>query len=200
MPLAGRQARMDEPLRTRDLKAKLDRPVALVGLMGAGKTTVGRRLGRMLGLPFLDADREMEEAAGRSLAEILEAWGEEAYRNGERLVIRRLVGGGPSVIATGGGAFEDPETRQALKENTITVWLNAAVDVLHSRTQLRPEHRPLLDQKNARSVLEKLARERAEIFRTTDIEIFSGETSREEVAGRILTALHEYLHATKMGK
>lgn len=191
---------MDEHLRNREIKAKLDRPVALVGLMGAGKTTVGRRLGRMLGLPFLDADREMEEAAGRSLAEILETWGEEAYRNGERLVIRRLVSGGPSVIATGGGAFEDPETRQALKENTITVWLNAAVDVLHSRTQLRPEHRPLLDQKNARSVLEKLARERVEIFSTTDIEIFSGETSREEVAGRILTALHEYLNNSELDK
>lgn len=189
---------MDEHLRNQELiKAKLDRPVALVGLMGAGKTTVGRRLARLLGLPFFDADREMEEAAGRSLAEILDAWGEEAYRNGERLVVRRLVTGGPSVIATGGGAFEDPQTRQTLKENTITVWLNAAVDVLHSRTRLRPEHRPLLDQENARSVLEKLARDRLAIFRTTDIEIFSGETSREEVAGRILTALHEYLNQSE---
>lgn len=185
---------MNQELKVQELRSRLDRPVALVGLMGAGKTTVGRRLGRILKLPFFDADREMEEAAGRSLAEILETWGEEAYRNGERRVILRLTTGGPSVIATGGGAFADPETRQALKENTITVWLNADVDVLHSRTQLRPEHRPLLDHENARSVLEELARERVETFRTTDIEVVSGETSREEVAGRILTALHEYLN------
>ena len=132
---------MDLDQEIRQLKSRLDRPVALVGLMGAGKTTVGRRLGRVLDLPFVDADREMEQAAGRSLAEILETWGEEAYRSGERRVIRRLIESGPSIIATGGGAFEDAETREALEKNTITVWLNADVEVLHSRTQLRPEHR-----------------------------------------------------------
>jgi shikimate kinase len=191
---------MDQDSKVQELKSKLDRPVALVGLMGAGKTTVGRRLGRMLGLTFLDADREMEKAAGRSLAEILEAWGEDAYRSGERRVIRRLINSGPSVIATGGGAFEDPETRRALKRSTITVWLNADVGILHSRAQLRPDHRPLLDQDNARSILEELARKRAQIFGATDIEIISGETSREEVAGRILTALHKYLNDSGTGR
>ena len=186
---------MDLDQEIRQLKSRLDRPVALVGLMGAGKTTVGRRLGRVLDLPFVDADREMEQAAGRSLAEILDAWGEEAYRSGERRVIRRLIESGPSIIATGGGAFEDAETREALEKNTITVWLNADVEVLHSRTQLRPEHRPLLDHKNARLILEKMATERADMFNSTHIEIHSGETSREEVAGRILTALNEFLDA-----
>lgn len=178
------------------LKARLRRPVALVGLMGAGKTTVGRRLARLLGLPFLDVDREMEIAAGRSLADILESWGEAEYRNGERRIVRRLVGGGPSVIATGGKAFEDARTRRLLQQETITVWLKADVDVLHSRTKKRPEKRPFLDPDNARSMLATMADEKADIFKAADIAVASGGTSRREVAGRILKALEEYLNGT----
>src|SRR5947199_3372682 len=126
-----------------DLGKRLDRPVVLVGLMGVGKSTVGRRLARRLGLSFVDTDAEIEDAAGYSAAEIFERFGERDFRDGERRLVARLIEGEIRVIATGGGAFVDPNTRRLLNERAITVWLDAPVDILAERTARR-DTRPLL--------------------------------------------------------
>src|SRR5262249_38115527 len=120
----------------------LDRPIVLVGLMGAGKSTVGRRLARRLGLPFVDSDIAIEEASGASSADLFERYGEHDFRDGERRLVARLVNGEVRVIATGGGAFMDPRTRELLNERAITVWLDAPIDVLAERTSRR-DNRPL---------------------------------------------------------
>ena len=120
-----------------DLAKRLDRPVVLVGLMGVGKSTVGRRLAVRLGVPFVDSDEEIEDAAGYSAAEIFERFGERDFRDGERRLVARLVEGEIRVIATGGGAFVDANTRRLLNERAITVWLDAPVDILAERTARR---------------------------------------------------------------
>ena len=117
-----------------NLSDRLDRPIVLVGLMGAGKSTVGRRLAKRLGLPFVDSDAEIEDAAGASPAEVFERYGEKDFRDGERRLVARLVDGSVGVIATGGGAFVDPRTRELLNAKAITVWLDAPMSV---RRQLR---------------------------------------------------------------
>jgi shikimate kinase len=142
-----------------DLAKRLDRPVVLVGLMGVGKSTVGRRLARRLGLPFVDSDSAIEDAAGYSPAEIFERYGEKDFRDGERRLVARLVEGEPRVIATGGGAFIDPRTRQLLNERAITVWLDAPVDILTERTSRR-DTRVQLRQGDPKQTLERLSEER----------------------------------------
>src|SRR3954471_10482115 len=126
-----------------DLTKRLDRPVVLVGLMGVGKSTVGRRLARRLGLAFVDSDEEIERVAAHEIGEIFGRFGEASFRDGERRVLRRLVGGEPKVIATGGGAFMDPETRALILERCLAVWLTADVETLAGRVARRG-HRPLL--------------------------------------------------------
>ena len=118
-----------------DLAKRLDRPVVLVGLMGVGKSTVGRRLAKRLGLPFVDSDSAIADASGFSAAEVYERFGEQDFRDGERRLVARLVEGEIRVIATGGGAFVDPRTRELLNERAITIWLDAPVDVLAERTR-----------------------------------------------------------------
>src|SRR5947208_16740108 len=125
------------------LSKRLDRPVVLVGLMGVGKSTVGRRLARRLGLPFIDSDSEIEETVGLPWGELFERYGEADYRDGERRLVARLIDGEVRVIATGGGVFVDPATRELLNARAITVWLDAPVDVLAERTARR-DTRPLL--------------------------------------------------------
>src|SRR6476469_1967055 len=120
-----------------DLAKRLDRPVVLVGLMGVGKSTVGRRLAKRLGVPFIDSDSAIEDAAGYSPAEVFERYGERDFRDGERRLVARLIEGDVRVIATGGGAFVDPRTRERLNARAITVWLDAPVDVLAERTARR---------------------------------------------------------------
>ena len=117
----------------RDLAARLDRPLVLVGMMGVGKSTIGRKLAQLLDLPFRDADDEIERAAQLSIAEIFERFGEDHFRDGERRVIARLLDGGPSVIATGGGAFVQPATRALILERGIAVWLDSDIDTLVDR-------------------------------------------------------------------
>src|SRR3569833_4526650 len=126
---------------------KLTRTVALVGMMGAGKSSIGRRLAARLNVPFKDADAEIESAAGCTISEIFERYGEPAFRDGERKVIARLLGEPPHVMATGGGAFMDPETRVRMKEGSVTIWLRAPVDVLLARTGRR-DTRPLHKKNN----------------------------------------------------
>jgi shikimate kinase len=143
------------------------RTVALVGMMGAGKSSVGRRLATRLGVPFKDADSEIEAAAGCTISEIFARFGEPAFRAGERKVISRLLTEPPHVMATGGGAFVDESTRATLKENAVTIWLRVPVDVLLARTQRR-DTRPLLRGGDPRETLERLLAERMPIYALAD--------------------------------
>lgn len=152
--------------------AHLQRPIVLIGLMGVGKTTVGRRLAARLGLGFVDADHEIELAAGLSVAEIFERFGEAHFRDGERRVIARLIDGTPKVIATGGGAFMNEATRALILERATAVWLDADLDTLAARVSRRDD-RPLLRGKNARSVLGDLAAVRNPIYALAPVHIKS---------------------------
>lgn len=175
-----------------DLAKRLDRPVVLVGLMGVGKSTVGRRLARRLGIPFVDSDSEIEEAVGLPWGELFERYGEEDYRDGERRLVARLVDGEIKVIATGGGVFVDPRTRELLKERTITVWLDAPVDVLHERTSRR-DTRPLLKNGDPKATLERLAEIERRACAEAHLHVKSGVGAHREVVDAILEALDKHL-------
>ena len=165
-----------------------DRCIVLVGLMGAGKSTVGRRLARRLGFAFVDSDEEIEKAAGRSVAEIFESFGEASFRDGERRVIARLLGGPPKVLATGGGAFVDERTRSLILERCIAIWLDADVKTLAARVARR-NHRPLLRGKDPAEVLRGLAQVRNPIYAQAHIHIRSEPAPHELTVERILAAL-----------
>lgn len=173
-------------------KPRLVRPVALVGLMGSGKSSVGLRLAKALGAAFVDADDEIKTAAGRSIAEIFAEYGEAEFRALERRVIARLMNGAPQVIATGGGAFMDETTRDVLSKTAVTVWLNADLDVLVNRTAGRT-HRPLLNAGNPRDILANLIDVRYPVYALSDVAVVSPEgISHERMADRIITALEEH--------
>ncbi|MFP3944386.1 MAG: shikimate kinase [Alphaproteobacteria bacterium] len=159
--------------------------------MGAGKSTVGRRLAERLGLPFRDADTEIEAAAGRSIAELFEDFGEAYFRDGERRVIKRLLNGPPHVLATGGGAFLDPRTRNLIRQRALSVWLKADLDVLLERV-LRRSHRPLLKNGDPRAIMAKLMEERYPVYGEADVTVETGTGPHEEVIRRILTALEQF--------
>ncbi len=171
-----------------------DRTVALVGLMGAGKTTVGRRLAAALRLPFADADAEIVAAAGRSIEEIFAQHGECEFRRGERQVIARMLDGPPYVLATGGGAFIDPRTRALMKEKAISVWLKAPLEVLMKRVARRDD-RPLLKEDDPRAVMQKLIDERYPIYAEADLTVESGAGPHNTAAAAVITALRAYLAA-----
>lgn len=176
------------------LTKRLDRPIVLVGLMGAGKSTVGRRLARRLGLPFVDTDAAIEDAAGFSAAEVYERYGEDDFRDGERRLVARLIDGQVRVIATGGGVFVDPRTRQLLNQRSITVWLDAPVDVLASRTSRR-DTRPMLRNGDPKGTLERLAKERRPAYSEAHIRVTSGDGAHGEVVESIVRALTDHLAA-----
>ena len=175
-----------------DLAKRLDRPVVLVGLMGVGKSTVGRRLAKRLGLPFVDSDAEIEETVGLPWGELFERYGEEDYRDGERRLVARLIDGQVRVIATGGGVFVDPQTRELLKERSITVWLDAPVDVLAERTSRR-NTRPLLKNGDRKATLKRLAQIEREAYAEAHLRVKSGEGAHREVVDAIVEALEEHL-------
>lgn len=162
--------------------------------MGAGKSTVGRRLAKRLGLPFVDSDSEIEEAAGTTAAELFERYGENDFRDGERRLVSRLMDGTIRVIATGGGAFVDPRTRQLLNDHAITVWLDAPVEVLAERTGRR-DTRPLLRRGDRAATLTRLSQEREPMYAEAQIHIRSGNGAHGEVVEAIVAALHERLAA-----
>jgi shikimate kinase len=164
------------------------RTIALVGLMGVGKSSVGRRLAHALKLPFLDADEEIERAAGRTVSEIFADLGEAEFRSGERRVIRRLLDGPPHVLATGGGAFIDPETRRLLKERAITVWLKADVGILAKRVARR-DTRPLLRGRNPVEVLSAQAAARYPAYAEADLTVDTGDGSHQAAVAAIQQAL-----------
>lgn len=160
--------------------------------MGVGKSTVGRQLAKRLGLPFVDSDAAIEDAAGYSAAEIFERYGEKDFRDGERRLVARLVDGSVRVIATGGGVFVDRRTRDLLNQRAITVWLDAPVDVLASRTSRR-DTRPLLRNGDPKATLERLAEERRPSYAEAHIHIRSGSGAHREVVDSIVSALSEHL-------
>jgi shikimate kinase len=176
-----------------DLAKRLDRPVVLVGLMGVGKSTVGRRLARRLGLPFVDSDSSIEDASGYSAAEVFERFGEADFRDGERRLVARLVEGDVRVIATGGGAYVDPRTRELLNERAITVWLDAPVDVLAERTSRR-NTRPLLRTPDPKATLEQLSEERRPSYAEAHIHVKSGNGAHSDVVETIVRELEDYLN------
>jgi shikimate kinase len=167
------------------------RTIALVGLMGAGKTSIGRRLAQRLGLPFIDADAEIEAAAGTTIEEIFRRHGESAFRDGERRVIARLLDNPVHVLATGGGAFMDGATRALLRKRAITVWLRANLELMLARVGRR-NNRPLLKNGEPRAVLERLIAERYPVYAEADISVDSIDGPPDATVERVLAALNAY--------
>ncbi|HEX6980569.1 MAG TPA: shikimate kinase [Alphaproteobacteria bacterium] len=171
---------------------KLDKTIVLVGLMGAGKTSIGRRLALRLGLPFIDADHEIEAAAGCTIEEIFQRFGEAAFRDGERKIIQRLLERPVHVLATGGGAFIDPETRARIKSVAISVWLSAELDVLVRRVSRR-SNRPLLKRGEPREVLSRLIEQRYPIYAEADIRVESADGPPDVTVDRVIAALQRHI-------
>lgn len=173
-----------EPLRRRT--------IVLVGLMGVGKSSVGRRLANALGLPFRDADAEVESAAGRSIADIFAELGEPAFRDGERRVIARLLDEPPHVLATGGGAFANAQTRALIKEKAISIWLKADLEVLARRVG-RKDNRPLIAGKDPLEVLKAQAEARYPTYAEADLVLETGDTAHHVTVDQLLKALSAHV-------
>lgn len=167
------------------------RTIALVGLMGAGKSTVGRRLAERLGRPFFDCDDEIEKAAGLSVADIFKIHGEAEFRRGEKRVLERLLSGPPHILATGGGAYLNSDTRALMRQQAVTVWLNADLETLWKRVSRR-NHRPLLAQPNPKNVLADLFEARKPIYAEADLTIPSIDGPHEQTVQAILDALPKW--------
>lgn len=168
----------------------LNRTVALVGMMGAGKTSIGKRLAARLAVPFKDADHEIEAAAGLTVAEIFEKHGEPEFRAGERRVIARLLAEPPHVLATGGGAYMDPVTRAAMKDKAFTIWLKAPVDLLLARTAKRGT-RPLLNNADPKGTLENLLAIREPVYAEADFTLESVDGPHEKSVEQVVALLME---------
>ncbi len=168
------------------------RPIVLVGLMGAGKSTVGRRLAQRLDLPFHDSDAEIEAASRMTVSELFAAYGETEFRALEARVVARLAADGPLVLATGGGAFMADATRDFLRASTVTVWLNADLDTLMERV-LRRDTRPLLKTGDPREIMQDLIQRRYPVYGLADITVRSRQVKREVVAEEIVEALDRHL-------
>ena len=166
-----------------------DRPLVLIGLMGAGKSTIGKRLAARLHLPFVDADAEIERAAGLTITEIFERFGEKEFRDGERRVIGRLIDGKPKVIATGGGAFMQDETRALILDRATAIWLDADIDVLADRVGRREGSRPLLVGRDPREALTELAAIRNPVYALAPVHVRSQPLPHDATVDTILKAL-----------
>ncbi|MCZ8322706.1 MAG: shikimate kinase [Novosphingobium sp.] len=174
------------------LARRIDRPIVLVGMMGVGKSSVGRRVATLLNLPFVDADTAIEEAAQLSISEIFARHGEAEFRDGERRVIARLIDGTRQVVATGGGAFVNPETRALILDKAIAVWLDADIDTLVERTG-RKDTRPLLRQGDPREILTRLREERAHAYAQAPIHVMSGRGAQSRTVARVLKEIDAWL-------
>jgi shikimate kinase len=170
------------------------RSVVLVGMMGAGKSTIGRRLSARLRLPFLDADIEIEAAAAMSIPEIFETHGEPHFRDGEARVIARLLDSGPAVIATGGGAFMREETRSRIRLQAVSIWLKADADIIMRRVKRRVD-RPLLQTADPAATVGRLIEEREPIYQHADLTIWSRDVPHEKIVDECIDALHSWLCA-----
>lgn len=179
---------MSQPLPATRRPPVLDRPVVLVGMMGVGKTTVGRRLAQRLHVDFADADQAIVDAAGMAITEIFARFGEGYFRDGERRVIARLLDGRPKVLATGGGAFVCDATRALILERATAIWLHADLDTLVERVGRR-QHRPLLHGRDARSALRELSVARDPVYALAPIHVCSRELPHEATVDTIIAAL-----------
>lgn len=181
-----------EPQEARVARRLAGRTIVMIGMMGAGKSSIGRRLAARLGLPFVDADAEIEQAANATISEIFEAHGEAYFRDGERRVIQRLLDGSAKVLATGGGAFINPETRAAIRAAGVSVWLKADRDLILHRVKRR-SNRPLLKTADPGAVIDRLLAERNPIYAEADIHVQSRDVAHDVVIGDILAALDGWL-------
>jgi shikimate kinase len=172
------------------------RSIVLVGMMGVGKSSIGRRLGLRLNLPFIDADTEIEKAAGMSIADIFARHGEADFRTGEARVILRLLEGGPQVLATGGGAIMNADTRAAIKAKGISIWLSADFDVLMRRISKRKTDRPMLQTPDPGATLRRLLAEREPVYAQSDIAVQSREVPHDAIVAEIMVALAGFLERT----
>jgi shikimate kinase len=186
---------MTNTLNNRDLdaaiKATAERPIVLVGLMGAGKTSIGRRLAEKMDLPFVDADVEIEKAAGKSIPDIFADHGEAHFRDGERRVIARLLENGKQILATGGGAFMNAETRAAIKNQSVSVWLRADLEVLLKRVGKRGG-RPLLENRDPAEVLQNLIDLRYPVYAEADITVDSLDVQHNQMVNAVIDALAQW--------
>jgi shikimate kinase len=181
------------PSQDAEMLAALGRRlIVLVGMMGAGKSTVGRRLGARLNLPFIDADSEIETAAGMTIPEIFELHGEAHFRDGEARVIARLLESGPAVLATGGGSFMREETRRRIAEKAVSVWLKADPDVIMRRVKRRAD-RPLLQTADLGLTVHRLLSEREPVYQHADLTIASRDVPHDRIVEECISALHAHL-------
>lgn len=166
--------------------------IVLVGMMGVGKSSVGWRLARRLGIPFFDSDREVESAAGCSIPDIYALWGEDAFKEAERKVIKRLLSGGAHVLSTGDGSFTHPDLRQKMLDSALCVWLKADLETIYRRVRHR-KTRPQLLAGDSRIILEKLLEERSSIYSQAHIVVESQDEAHDMTVERVLEGLREYL-------
>ena len=173
---------------------KNEKIILLVGLMGSGKTSVGKRLAKKLGLPFVDGDQEIEKAAGLPLVDVLKCFGQEEYRAGEARVMKRLLQGAPCVLASGGGSFVPAQTRELAKEHAVTVWLKADVDVLYQRTAGR-RRRPFIEgnDEHLKNKLEEYIREEYPYYSEADIVVETKEEAVDNTVNRVIDAINNYI-------
>jgi len=171
------------------------RSIVLIGLMGCGKSSIGRRLATRLELPFVDADGEIEQAAGKSVADIFSEDGEEVFRDGERRVIARLLGNSAQVLATGGGAFMNAEIRDNIHDRGISIWLRADLDLLMERVARRT-HRPLLQTEDPRAVMQNLIDQRYPVYQHADITVDSQHAAHDVIVRDVVRKLADYLTST----
>ena len=190
--LAERKKEVKPERLARIREALVARSIVLIGLMGAGKTAVGRRLANRLDLPFTDADSEIEIAAGQTVGEIFTEHGEAYFRQGESRVIARLLQGGPQVLATGGGAYVDARTRANIKARGISIWLKAELPVLLHRVRRR-DNRPLLDSDDPDKVMRELMEKRYPIYAEADITVESRDVAHDLIVGDVVEALSRWL-------
>jgi shikimate kinase len=185
----------EQPSATAILSLLGSRSIVLVGMMGVGKSSIGRRLAARLGVPFVDADAEIEKAAGMSIADIFARHGEADFRSGEARVIARLLDGGPQVLATGGGAVMNADTRAAIKAKGVSIWLSAELDVLMRRINKRKNDRPMLQTADPAATLRELLVAREPAYAKADLTVQSREVPHDAIVSEIMTALAAFLNA-----
>lgn len=199
-PVAGKPEANEKPTTVNNLAlaesirtALAGKSIVFVGIMGVGKSTIGRRVARLLNLPFVDADAEIEQAANLSIAEIFAKFGEPYFRNGERKVIERILKEGQQVLATGGGAFMDAETRKTIAGSAVSLWLDADIELIMQRV-MRRKTRPLLQNPDPRAIIEDLLAKRSPVYAEADYRFISHDVSRDIIAAEIIALLGRKLN------
>ena len=194
------QAANQPLIKTQILKALANHSLVFVGMMGSGKTAIGRMVAASLDLPYYDSDHEIVTAANMEIPEIFEQHGEEYFRAGEERVIQRVLSDGPCVLSLGGGAFISELTRKEISEHATSIWLTADLDLLMARVMRRPGTRPLLNTSDPRATLQALMLEREPIYALADLHVESSKISKSKTRDGVLTALHNHLSGTDFDK